>query len=54
MTELGLNTVKQTSIDEHILNWGMKNWGGSVAEWLACRTRAQKGPALNRSRNAVG
>jgi len=29
-------------------------WGGSVAEWLACWTQAQKGPGSNRSRDAVG
>jgi len=28
--------------------------GGSVAEWLACGTQAQKGPGSNRSRDAVG
>jgi len=28
--------------------------GGSVAEWLACWTQAQKGPGSNRSCNAVG
>ena len=28
--------------------------GGSVAEWLACRAQAQKGPGSNRSRDAVG
>jgi len=28
--------------------------GGSVAEWLACWTQAQKGLGLNRSRDAVG
>jgi len=28
--------------------------GGSVAEWLACWTQAQKGPGSNRSRGAVG
>ena len=28
--------------------------GGSVAEWLACRTQAHKGLGSNRSRNAVG
>jgi len=28
--------------------------GSSVAEWLACWTRAQKGPGSNRSRDAVG
>ena len=28
--------------------------GGSVAEWLACWTEAQKDPGSNRSRDAVG
>jgi len=28
--------------------------GGSVAEWLACWTQAQKGPGSNSSRDAVG
>jgi len=28
--------------------------GGSVVEWLACWTQAQKGPGSNRSRDAVG
>jgi len=28
--------------------------GGSVAEWLACWTQAQKVPDSNRSRDAVG
>ena len=28
--------------------------GGSVTEWLACWTQAQKGPGVNRSRDAVG
>ena len=28
--------------------------GGSVAEWLAFWTQAQKGPGSNRSRDAVG
>ena len=28
--------------------------GGSVAEWLACWTQAQKGPGSNRSRDDVG
>jgi len=28
--------------------------GCSVAEWLACWTRAQKGPGSNRTRDAVG
>jgi len=27
--------------------------GGSVAEWLACWTHAQKGPGSNRSHDAV-
>jgi len=28
--------------------------GGSVAEWLACWTQAQKGLGSNRNRNTVG
>ena len=28
--------------------------GGSLAEWLACWTQAQKSPGSNRSRDAVG
>jgi len=28
--------------------------GGSVAEWVACWTQAQKGPGSNRSRDVVG
>ena len=28
--------------------------GGSVSEWLACWTQAQKGMGSNRSRDAVG
>jgi len=28
--------------------------GGSIAEWLACWTQAQKGMGSNRSRDAVG
>jgi len=28
--------------------------GGSVAEWLACWSQAQKDPGSNRSRDAVG
>ena len=31
----------------------MSSEGGSVAEWLACWTQAQKGLGSNRSRNAV-
>jgi len=33
---------------------GTPSRGGSVAEWLACWTQAQKGPGSNRSRDAVG
>ena len=32
----------------------VSSWGGSVAEWLACWTQAQKGPGSNRGRDAVG
>jgi len=31
----------------------MLHSGGSVAEWLACWTQAQKGPGPNRSRDAA-
>ena len=34
--------------------WTSLLTGGSVAEWLACWTQAQKGPGLNRNRDAVG
>jgi len=33
---------------------GILSTGGSVAEWLACWTRAQKGPGSNRCRDSVG
>jgi len=36
------------------LQWPKWYEGGSVAEWLACWTQAQKGPGSNRSRDAVG
>jgi len=29
-------------------------WSGSIAEWLACWTQAQKGPGSNRSRDTFG
>ena len=32
----------------------LPHYGGSVVEWSACWTRAQKGPGSNRSRDAVG
>ena len=32
----------------------LRTLGGSVAEWLACWTQAQKGSGSNRSRDAVG
>jgi len=32
----------------------VSSWGGSVAEWLACWTQAQKGLGSNRGRDAVG
>ena len=33
---------------------GLLILGGSVAQWLACWTQAQKGQGSNRSRDAVG
>jgi len=38
----------------HVLHTCKQNTGGSVAEWLACWTQAQKGLGSNRSRDAVG
>ena len=34
--------------------WLHRGVAGSVAEWLACWTEAQKGPGSIRSRDAVG
>ena len=34
--------------------YSYRHQGGSLAEWLACWTQAQKGPRSNRSRDAVG
>jgi len=48
---IGLGWVKKNgpmSISEYSIV------GGSVAEWLACWTQAQKAPSSNRSRDAVG
>jgi len=36
------------------LDFSNSNRGGSVAEWLACWTQAQKDLCSNRSREAVG
>ena len=35
------------------LFYSIADMGGSVAEWLACWTQAQKGLGSNRSRDAV-
>ena len=40
-----------SSLTDSIISCGS---GGSVAEWLACWTQAQKGLGSNRSRDAVG
>ena len=49
-------SVRWTTIalipDAHQFTHGYTH--GSVAEWLACWTQAQKGPGSNRSRDAVG
>ena len=37
-----------------VVQWIVQYRSGSVAERLACWTRAQKGPSSNRSRDAVG
>ena len=36
-----------------VLKYLLTYMGGSVAEWLACWTQAQKGPGSNRSHDAV-
>ena len=36
-----------------LLFWKYSTSGGSVAEWFACWTQAQKGLGSNRSRDAV-
>jgi len=41
-----------TSITSYLVF--IRSQGGSVAEWLACWTQAQKGPGSNRSHDAVG
>ena len=35
-------------------SYNKRTMGGSVAEWSACWTQAQKGPGSNRNRDAVG
>jgi len=59
----GLATVRVkhlNSVCTALLNRNFKHstyypcQGGSVAEWLACWTQAQKGLGSNRSRDAVG
>jgi len=52
------NSAKQMIKTGHslVLKWNSVQpfLQGSVAEWLACWTQAQKGPGSNRSRDAVG
>ena len=45
-----VNTKQEVYRESHTYS----QTGGSVAEWLACWTQAQKGPGSNRSRYAVG
>ena len=56
-----VNVVSQTQIRsnpkiiiQYVFLSLIINEGGSVAEWLACWTQAQKGLGSNRSRDAVG
>ena len=55
---LRIITIKTLQTHSHILFHHfchlLPKRGGSVAEWLACWTQAQKGPGSNRSRDAVG
>jgi len=50
-----LAVVQNANNDEQVKQFstGEKSKGGSVAEWLACRTRARKSTGSNRSRDAV-
>ena len=46
------NETSETKIDDG--SYRDLGYGGSLAELLACWTRAQKDPGSNRSRDAVG
>ena len=48
----GQRAVKRVCVCVPVVT--VSNVVGSVAEWLACWTRAQKGPGSNRSPDAVG
>jgi len=45
-------TARHASL-AYLLHTTIGHRGGSVAEWLACWTQAQKGPGSNRSRITV-
>jgi len=49
-----VKTRSSNYLSGKVFFWYYLARGGSVAEWLACRTQAQKGPGSNRSRDAVG
>jgi len=44
----------RNAADSGAITLGCCRLGGSVAEWLACWTKAQKGPGSNRSCDAAG
>jgi len=52
--ELKVPAHAQNDIFKKIIFMYVDRLGGSVAEWLACWTQAQKGLGSNRSRDAVG
>jgi len=52
--DLGIHEAKSASLETDVFAQCYTLVGGSVAEWLACWTQAQKGPGSNRSRDAVG
>jgi len=54
MSVIALSDSRDNSVRDEINDIGSLSQGGSVAEWLACWTQAQKGPGSNRSRDAVG
>ena len=49
-----IGVINKPTTDDLLLSPAYRRMGGSVAEWLACWTQAQKGPGSNRSRDAVG
>ena len=43
------NRLADHAIQRYLMQPITMRWGGSIAEWLACWTQAQKGPGSNRN-----